>query len=177
MKSHLSRRDFTKLTSAALGGLVAGSMFGCGKSDDDAPAPAGGNEGSGDAPPADGSGAPDGSGTANEAAADDKKGHDPQLLLTGKNVCRGLNHTCANHKGGDNQCAGQGQCATAAEHACHGENECKGQGGCGEYPGQNLCKAQGKCAVPLSDKAWKTARTAFEKTMADAGKEFGPAPG
>ncbi len=97
-------------------------------------------------------------------------------LLSGKNVCRGLNHSCGGHKGGDNKCAGQGACATATAHACHTHNDCKGQGGCGSNPGENDCKGQGKCAVPLSDGAWKKARANFEKAMTAAGKKFGPAP-
>ncbi len=101
---------------------------------------------------------------------------DESNLLSGKNVCRGLNHSCANHKGGDNQCAGMGVCATAAPHTCAGQNDCKGEGGCGANPGENACKGQGKCAVPLGDAAWARARANFEKAMEDAGKEFGPAP-
>lgn len=177
-EKELSRRKFHGLALAALGGAVTGAMVGCAKAEDGrnggAAANSAGSEvadGSGNAAEA-GSDARDAGGDA--AAADN--GHDPQLLLEGKNVCRGLNHTCANHKEGDNKCAGQGNCATAAAHACHGENECKGEGGCGEHPGQNLCKGKGKCAVPLSDKAWTKARSAFEKAMSDAGKEFGPAP-
>jgi len=115
-------------------------------------------------------------GISRSALADDGEEAAGSLLLTGKNVCRGLNHKCANHKGGDNKCAGQGQCATAAAHACRGQNECKGEGGCGEKPGENACKGKGKCAVPLSDKAWKTARANFEEAMKAAGKKFGPAP-
>lgn len=107
---------------------------------------------------------------ASEAHADESP------LLSGKNVCRGLNHTCGGHKGGDNKCAGTGACATATAHACHGHNDCKGQGGCGDNPGENACKGNGKCAVPLSDGAWKKARANFEKAMKAAGKNFGPAP-
>jgi hypothetical protein len=69
-----------------------------------------------------------------------------------------------------------GHCATAEKHVCGGENACKGQGGCGAMPGENACKGEGKCAVPLSDKAWKTARARFEARMKKAGKKFGPAP-
>lgn len=105
-----------------------------------------------------------------EASADENP------LLSGKNVCRGLNHSCGGHKGGDNKCAGMGSCATAAEHTCHGHNECKGEGGCGANPGENACKGKGKCGVPLSDKAWKAARANFEAAMKAAGKKFGSAP-
>ena len=135
---HVNRREFSKLTMAALGGLVAGVSL---------------------------------SHASPLAAAE---GDSP--LLEGPNVCRGLNHTCANHKNGDNKCAGMGSCATAEAHTCAGENACKGQGGCGEHPGENSCKGKGKCAVPLSDKAWKAARSNFESAMKTAGKKFGPAP-
>ena len=32
-----------------------------------------------------------------------------------------------------NACAGQGYCATAADHTCHVQNDCRDQGGCGLY--------------------------------------------
>lgn len=174
-QQELSRRKFHGLALAALGGAITGTMVGCGKADDGANARADASSSDNDAANGSDNASDAGSGARGDEAAAEN-GHDPQLLLEGKNVCRGLNHTCANHKEGDNKCAGQGNCATAAAHSCHGENECKGQGGCGEHPGQNLCKGKGKCAVPLSDKAWTTARSAFEKAMTDAGKEFGPAP-
>ena len=97
-------------------------------------------------------------------------------LTSGKNVCRGLNHACGGHKGGDNKCAGTGSCATANAHSCHGSNDCKGQGGCGSNPGENACKGKGECGVPLGDKAWTKARANFEKAMNAAGKKFGDAP-
>lgn len=107
--------------------------------------------------------------------AEDKKDGE-SLLLKEPHVCRGLN-TC---KGLDatkkNSCAGTGNCATAKAHECKGHNECKGQGGCGAKPGENTCKEMGECAVPLSDKAWKSARTNFEAAMKKAGKKFGDAP-
>ena len=55
-------------------------------------------------------------------------------------------------------------------------NACKNQGGCGETPGENECKTKGACKVPLSKKAWKTARKRFEDRMKKAGKKFGDAP-
>ena len=134
----LNRREFSKLTMAALGGLMAGAA----------------------------------TVQLNPAVADD----DVSPLLEGPNVCRGLNHSCKNHNGGDNACAGQGSCATAKAHGCNGDNDCKGQGGCGAKPGQNACKAQGGCSVPLHDSAWKKARASFESAMKAAGKKFGPAP-
>jgi hypothetical protein len=102
--------------------------------------------------------------------------HDPSLLLKDPHTCRGLNTCKGKGKGAKNSCAGQGNCATAEAHSCKGDNTCKGQGGCGEYPGQNSCKGQGSCEVPLSEKSWKKARTAFEAQMKKAGKTFGDAP-
>jgi hypothetical protein len=112
---------------------------------------------------------------ASRAAENDNK-HDPALLLQDKHVCRGLNTCKGKGKGGDNSCAGTGNCATAEAHSCKGDNSCKGQGGCEEYPGQNSCKGQGSCDVPLKEKTWKKARKAFEAQMKKAGKTAGDAP-
>ncbi len=160
-KSDLNRRDFHRLAATAFGGVLAGTAIGCGNAAKDAATPPAGDSAAADA-------------DASPAAADgmEEEGH---VLLTGANVCRGLN-SCKNHKGGDNACAGMGICATAAAHDCHTHNECKGQGGCGSTPGQNACKGKGECAVPLGEAAWKQAREAFEAAMKAAGKEFGEAP-
>jgi hypothetical protein len=91
-------------------------------------------------------------------------------------VCRGLNACKGKGKGGANACAGQGACATVAEHTCNGENQCKGLGGCKETAGQNACKGKGECAVPLKDKTWEKARKKFEEAMKPKGKEIGEAP-
>ncbi|HUY87696.1 MAG TPA: hypothetical protein VMV10_03070 [Pirellulales bacterium] len=136
-RSELTRRDFERLTMAALGGLMAGS-------------------------------------SAAWAAEDDGDKKNP--LLTEPHVCRGLNTCKAKGAGKKNGCAGQGTCATAKAHECAEQNACKGQGGCGEHPGENSCKGKGSCAVPLSDKAWKTARKNFEAMMKKAGKKVGDAP-
>lgn len=112
-------------------------------------------------------------GTAARAADGDKKDLPP--ILQDPNVCRGLN-TCKGKGKGDHKCAGQAHCATAEAHACKGQNACKGQGGCGSKAGQNECKGKGNCAVPLKDKAWKKARTAFEKAAKKHGIKVGPAP-
>lgn len=110
-------------------------------------------------------------GTALTAADDDKT----PAILKDPNVCRGLN-TCKDKGKGKHDCAGQGACATAEAHACGGHNACLGQGGCGSDAGQNKCKGKGNCAVPLSDKAWKKARKAFEKAAAKAEIKVGAAP-
>jgi hypothetical protein len=106
--NELDRRRFHELSAAALSGLIAGSLVGCG------------NRGGQNAP------------VQATAAADkhlcrglnDCAGKD----VTGENACRGQgvcatieHHTCS----GKNECKGQGGCGTTA-----GINECKGKGGC-----------------------------------------------
>lgn len=153
----LNRRDFSQLTVAAMGGIIAGTAAGCGSSET-----------------AEKKTAESGS----EAAGGDEGGLPEdwkEIITSGKNVCRGLNQ-CKGHKDGENTCAGTGVCATAKAHTCHTANECKGEGGCGSSVGRNACSGKGECAVPLGAKAWKDARAAFEEAMKSAGKEFGEAP-
>ncbi|CAL1125483.1 unnamed protein product [Cladocopium goreaui] len=155
-KDRLTRRDINKLGMAAFGGLMAGSVVGCGGPQDTT------------APTETGEGAATG-----DAAAG---GDDAAMASADKHLCRGLN-SCKNMgASGENACAGQGTCATYAEHSCGGQNECKGQGGCGENPGLNDCKGEGHCAVPLMASAWKTMRARFEEDMKAEGKEVGAAP-
>jgi hypothetical protein len=105
----LDRRDFHKLTTAALGGLAAGAMLGCSKN----------------------GGGPAGGETTVAAAEvhlcrglNECKGHGKD----GKNSCRGQG-TCATAKehtcGGQNDCKGLGGCGEDV-----GANDCKGKGGC-----------------------------------------------
>jgi len=144
----LSRRDFTKLTMAAL----AGAVVGCGKASEATTLAA-----------------------AKPDHLKDVKGDN--LLLNEPHVCRGLNACKGTARGGANACAGQGQCATAKAHGCGGMNACKGQGGCGTTPGQNACKGKGHCGVPITmDPAWKKVRKALEVTAGKHGFELGPAP-
>ncbi|QDV53157.1 hypothetical protein [Gimesia fumaroli] len=161
----INRRDFNRLTIAAFGGMVAGSMTGCQK-----PAPP--------APKTPATDAEAGSSTKDEHdhdhAGDADK--DVSLLMKEPHVCRGLNTCKGTYAGVENDCAGLGACATVAEHACAGSNECKGQGGCGTNPGMNSCKGKGSCHIPLMEDAWKLARAEFEKAMEKAGKKVGPAP-
>jgi hypothetical protein len=108
-QNSLDRRDFNRLTAAALGGLAAGPAWGCNK----------------------GGGGPAAVETT-EAKADvhlcrglnDCKGQGKD----GKNECRGQGN-CATAKehscGGQNECKGLGGCGENA-----GANECKGHGGC-----------------------------------------------
>jgi hypothetical protein len=107
---NLDRRDFHKLTAAAMGGLAAGAMLGC-RSE----------------PAAGPGGAAPGTLTAdihlcrglNECKGKGKGGD---------NACRGQG-ACATAKeascGGNNECKGLGGCGETV-----GANECKGQGGC-----------------------------------------------
>lgn len=149
----MDRRDFHKLTVAALGGMVAGTAIGCGSSTPAPKLPA--------------SSEPAGAVTLTEAE---------KLIIDEPHTCRGLN-SCKNlGRGKDNACAGQGTCASIADQSCSGQNKCKGQGGCGELPGMNSCEGKGGCHIPLMDDAWTTARTSFEAAMKKSGKTFGKAP-
>lgn len=179
-REELNRRDFTRLTAAAFGGLMAGTVIGCG----------GGNKDAGTASTEGGDAGTDAAAAGGDAAEGGDKpageGDKPEIGTLAEvpnnwtgdvHVCRGLN-ACMNKgpEGTENACAGQGQCATAEHHSCHGENACKYQGGCGESVGQNACKGTGECAVPLSEGAWKKARASFEMAMQAAEKKFGDAP-
>jgi len=104
----LDRRDFNKLTSAAIGGLAAGTILGCGSE-----------------PPAGPAVTPTAAGDVhlcrglNECKGQGKGGD---------NACRGQGtcHTAKEAKcGGENECKGLGGCGDTV-----GANECKGQGGC-----------------------------------------------
>jgi hypothetical protein len=109
----LDRRDFHKLTSAALGGLAAGSILGCGKTPGNKEIAAANGQ--------------------QEAAKaevhlcrglNECKGQGKD----GQNSCRGQG-TCATAKehscGGQNECKGLGGCGETV-----GANECKTHGGC-----------------------------------------------
>ncbi|HWL08169.1 MAG TPA: hypothetical protein VNQ76_07190 [Planctomicrobium sp.] len=149
----MNRRDFHQMALVAFGGVMAGSLAGC------PPTPQ--ESGSTTSPPT--------------TPAPVGQEEEVSLLLTEPHVCRGLN-TCKNLGASkENECAGQGTCATVAAHACGSQNECKGQGGCGANPGENSCKGKGLCHVPL-EHAWESGRKNFEAAMTDAGKKFGAAP-
>jgi hypothetical protein len=88
-----------------------------------------------------------------------------------RHACMGLNSCADQGRTADNNCAGQGYCATAlaynpsspsspsvSDHTCHVLNDCRNQGGCGLYgtaeeltqPGHNDCQSLGSCATPIN---------------------------
>jgi hypothetical protein len=108
-ESQFNRRDFNKLSSAALGGLLAGTVGGC--------TPQGGQ--------------PIG-GPSTAAAAEvhlcrglntcKGKGHDAKNTCAGQGSCATVKeHSCH----AQNDCKGQGGCGEKP-----GENSCKGKGDC-----------------------------------------------
>lgn len=147
----LDRRAFHQLTLAALSGLSAGVLGGCGQA------------------PSDQRATPAGAAAAELTEAE-------QILLAEPHVCRGLNTCKGLGRSKENECAGTGTCASIADHACAGQNECKGQGGCGSNPGMNSCKGQGGCHIPLMEDAWTRARGVLEGALQKQGKTAGAAP-
>lgn len=153
----LNRRAFHKLSLAALGGAVSGSLVGCGETPAPAPSttPTTGTTPSIPAEP------------GTQVAAAGGEGH----------LCRGLNECKEKGADGKNACAGQGTCASKDWYnSCGGQNACKGRGGCGENPGLNECKTQGGCHVPLMDEAWTKVRARMEEKWTKEKKDFGMAP-
>jgi len=111
-------------------------------------------------------------------------------------VCMGLN-SCKNEGiSNKNDCAGQGDCATAVGHPCHTLNACKGQGACGLFgtteefchPGENDCRNQGSCGVPILASrffmqgpnkglsVWQLARKRFEEKRNGLKPKTGSSP-
>jgi hypothetical protein len=162
----LNRRDFTKLTVAAFGGIVAGTTIGCGGGDGDGTGDGGGTgdgTGTGDGP--------EGSGTTDDSTSTDGDGGGDVVasvdnLLEGKHVCRGLNACKMQGKSGQNDCAGTSACYTAGKSGCHYENDCKGQGGCEDTAGTNGCEKKGNCAVPLGKDTWTKVRAKLKEALA-----------
>lgn len=158
----LTRRDFHRLSMAALAGTVAG----CARENQDAGDPGRSAAASESQQPA-----------ASETAA---AVGTPKLIggeVAGVHACRGLNQCRNLGASKQNECAGQGFCATTGPHTCHYKNDCKYLGGCGNTPASNDCKGKGECAVPIvNEETWKKARAAFEKRMAAQGKNVGPPP-
>ena len=175
MKKEFDRRKFNGLTAAAFGGLLAGSVAGCGGGDDDDTSDSGdGDDNGGDDEDSD----DEDSDEEDSDDGDDESGDEVAANdWTGDtHVCRGLNACKGKGAGGENECAGQGVCATAKAHTCHEANDCKYQGGCGESVGQNGCNGKGECGVPLKDSAWAKARKSYEAALTSAEKKLGDAP-
>lgn len=169
--TNLNRRDFSRLTLAAAGGLMTGALAGCG----DKPAPPAGTGGTGTGGAATGGAA----GTTGGTAASGAVATDAQLanfLTTKEHACRGLNMCKGQDAQGDNDCAGQGDCATIEHHECGTHHDCKGKAGCGATAGINSCDGQGGCAIPMHAGAWEKARAVFEQIAKRDDKEFGDAP-
>ena len=154
----LDRRDFNKLTAAALGGLAAGTVLGCGGGNPPAPAT--------NTTP--GTGAAPSTGTSSSGVA--------VVAAVEKHLCRGLNECKTQGKDGKNSCRGQGSCFTVAKSSCSGQNECKGLGGCGESAGANECKGKGGCHIPLMEDAWKKVRERKDTEWKEKKLSAGAAP-
>jgi len=163
--TNLNRRDFSRLTLAAAGGLMTGALAGCGEK----PAPPAGTGGTGTGGAAGTTGGTAASGAATDAALDN-------FLTTKEHACRGLNMCKGQDAQGDNDCAGQGDCATIEHHECGTHHDCKGKAGCGATAGINSCDGQGGCAIPMHPGAWEKARAVFEQIAKRDDKEFGDAP-
>lgn len=157
------RRDFHKLSLAAFTGVLSGTMAGCAKQPPAVPAPAKVTPPAAGATPS----------AAAELTLTDKQ---IELLTDDKHACRGLNACKGLGRSKENECAGQGTCASVADSSCGGQNECATLGGCGETAGLNDCKGTGGCHIPLMAGAWDKARAAFEVAMKKKGKEVGAAP-
>ncbi|QDT50894.1 hypothetical protein Pan258_49760 [Symmachiella dynata] len=153
--SELNRRDFSKFTVAAFGGMVAGTAMGCGGSEETAPS---------------------GSQTGSQTSGTETPETGTEVAAAEKHVCRGLNTCKGKGADGKNDCAGQGTCATFESHDCSTLNACKNQGGCGETAGKNACEGKGGCSIPLMDGTWEKVRTAFEAERKAAGEPVGAAP-
>ena len=153
-RENVSRRDFNKLGVAAMGGLMAGSLVGCGGGEKTEKT----DEKTGK--------------TEADSTKKDADKADPLAAWGDKHVCKGLNACKGKGKGGGNECAGKGACFTANEHACHTANDCKYQGGCaGDFAkvASNDCKGMGDCGVPLSEGAYEAAYKKFKADMEKAG--------
>ena len=132
----MDRREFHQLTVAALGGVIAGTSVGCNSAAPTTPAK------STSAPAAQ---------TSAPMAQVTLTPEMETLIMDEPHTCRGLNSCKGKGRGEDNDCAGQGMCASVADAVCGGHNNCKGEGGCGKNPGMNDCKGKGGCHVPLME--------------------------
>jgi hypothetical protein len=156
-QQELSRRSFHRLTAAAFGGVLSGTLTGCGNQSATGPA--------------------DTQAASKADAGSATKGATTAGATPVAHACRGLNECKGQGKDHKNACAGQGTCFTVT-HDCAAQNDCNSQGGCGGTNGFNDCKGKGGCGhFPIQDKVtWKKARERFEARMKVASKKVGPAP-
>jgi hypothetical protein len=164
-REEVSRRDFHRLSTAALCGLIAGTTFGCAQ------------EGNGHAPKSAGSVDTSPAHATTATTASKSTAGKATVTVVALHACRGLNECKGLGKSAKNDCAGQGDCYTV-KHDCAGQNDCKYQGGCGGENGMNDCKTKGGCGhFPIAEAdVWKKARAAFEARLKSANKKFGLAP-
>ncbi|HTN73605.1 MAG TPA: hypothetical protein VL096_00090 [Pirellulaceae bacterium] len=140
MSDDLTRRQFHVLTSAALGGLVAGATLGCGT------------------PAAQSTASAQGGDKHLCRGLNECKGQG----AGGKNDCRGqgdcasaaVRHDCATM----NTCKGLGGCGETA-----GANDCSGKGGC-HVP---LMEGAWKTVRTRLETKWSTAKTPFADAPAE----------
>jgi hypothetical protein len=180
----VDRRDFSRLSLAVMGGLVAGSKA-LGQepppiADPVAPPLKPVVPPKNDRPTSDDDEKPaDADATKSEqdkaAAAKRKKDEEKPKEI---HICRGLNTCKGKGASGENNCAGQGTCATtpAAPHECTTCNACRNQGGCGELAGKNQCAGYGEGAVPILEEEWPRLRKEFEYKMTRLKRKIGKAP-
>jgi hypothetical protein len=145
----IGRREFNRLSLAAMGGLATGASMIPGS------LPADEEKKTGEAPK--------------------KELH----VCRGLNSCKAKGAAVdldGDGKPDINACAGRGACATVKHTSCAGQNQCKGLGGCGENVANNACKGQGSCHIPLHEGPWKAARARFEAKMKKEKKKFGNPP-
>ena len=142
MNHNLSRRDFHKLTSAALGGMMAGAVVGCSSGDNQAKAAEVDRH-------------------ACRGLNDCKsQGADKQNACAGQGTCATAEkHACANQ----NACKHQGGCGETP-----GFNDCKTKGGC-EVPltGDMWTKAR----ATFEDRQKKAGKQAGPAPAAPAAKD------
>jgi hypothetical protein len=183
------RRDFSRLSLAAFGGVVTGvTAWGQTPPPPIAPprpiVPPSDTPAAAESPTAKADGEKSTTGSddvsakaAKDKAADAKKkkdGEKPKEI----HICRGLNYCKGQGKSGTNECAGRGDCATTptSPHECATGNACKNLGGCGPTAGKNQCAGYGDGSVPLLEEEWPRLRAEFEYKMKRLRREIGPAP-
>jgi hypothetical protein len=126
MQNQFSRREFNKLTSAALGGMAAGTWIGCSSATKEAKAAADVH-------------------VCRGLNACKSQGADGKNACAGQGTCATVHHGCAQQ----NDCKQQGGCGETP-----GENDCKTKGGC-EVPvtGDMWTKARAKFEARMKEQS------------------------